>query len=272
MKRTLVSLAAVAALALTGCGSDGGNGSSGSGGSGAGQSQSAQPIGKVGDTMPATELAERTEAAMKKAGTAKMTTTGDGSDLTGELDYSDGLAYRMSGTSDGEPMEMVYVDKILYMGGDSFAEMTGGKKFIKIDPEGEDLMSKMMGPLLGVLEQAANPSSMLAGLDGVDSTVVAVEGDKTTYETKMTAAQLKAATEKLVGGELPPEAAKDIKDSTMLQTVDGEGRLTKVEVTGGSGTTVNYTDHGAPVSVEAPPASEVGTLDLDSMMKEMSTP
>lgn len=76
MKRTLVSLAAIGALALTGCGSDDDTATTNE--SSAAASESAQPSAKVGDTLPAKELGERTEAAMKKAGTVKMTSTSDG--------------------------------------------------------------------------------------------------------------------------------------------------------------------------------------------------
>ena len=270
MKRTLVSLAAIGALALTGCGSDDGPATTTE--SSAAASESAKPTAKVGDTLPAKELGERTEAAMKEAGTVKMTSTGNDSDLTGEMTYADGLAYTLSGTSDGEPMELVYVDKVLYLGGDSFKEMTGGKRFIKIDPEGDDMMSQMMAPLLGVMEQAANPSSLLSNLDGVASTVVAVDGDQTTYETKLTADQLRKATEQMVGTELPAEAAAEIEAATVRQTVDAEGRLVKVVTTGGSDMTMTYSDHGAPVDVSAPAASDVGTVDLNELMNDDATP
>lgn len=270
MKRTLVSLAAIGALALTGCGSDDGTATTTE--SSAAASESAKPTAKVGDTLPAKELGERTEAAMKKAGTVKMTSTSDGEDISGEMSYTDGLAYKLSGMNDGELMELVYVDTVLYLGGEGVAEMSGGKKFIKIDPEGDDMMSQMMAPLLGVVEQAANPSSLLSNLDGVESTVVAVDGDQTTYETKLTADQLRKATEQMVGTELPAEAAAEIEAATVRQTVDAEGRLVKVVTTGGSDMTMTYSDHGAPVDVSAPAASDVGTFDLNELMKDDATP
>ncbi|TWD17192.1 hypothetical protein [Marihabitans asiaticum] len=270
MKRTIVSLVAVGALALTGCSSEGS--ASTAAGSSSAAGESAQSVATIGDSLSAKELGERTAAAMKKAGTVTMRSTGEGSDLQGEMSTTDGLAYELSGTSGGESLEMIYADDVLYLGGDSFTEMTGGKRFIKIDPEGEDMMSQMMAPLLGILERAANPAEFLSTLDDVDATVVEVEGDQTTYETTLTADQLRKATEAMVGAELPTEAAAEVQAATIRQTVDAQWRITKVVTAGNSDSTITYSDHGAPVDVSPPADSEIGTIDLDTLTNESATP
>lgn len=271
MKHALTTLAAAAALALAGCGASGagGTGTAASApGAAATSSTTSAPAPRVGDVVPAKELSERTTAAIRKAGTVRIS-MGSGADaLTGAMSYRNGLAYRMSGTSGGETMEMIYVDKVFYMGGAGFAELTGGRKFVRIDPAGSDEMSRMMGPFLSQLERAANPSEVLSALDGLTAKVVKVEGDRTTYETSMTAGQLLQATEKMLGQKLPADSAKELKALTMRQVVDGQGRLVQVTTAGvgDDDITMSYSDYGAAVEISAPPANQVGSLDLGGLV------
>lgn len=263
MKRSFAALAAVAALTLTACGSSSDTKTDSTAAAGSSQTSKADvPSAKVGDEVDAAELAKKTTDALKAAGTAKMSMDGGAQKMSGVLSYKDGVSYKMTMNIEGEAMEMVYVDKVFYMGGAQFAKLTGGKKFIKIDPKGTDPMSKMMAPVLTVMEQAANPAEILSTLDGVKAKVIAVEGGTTTYETKMTAEQLKKATEKMFGSDIPADALKSVSDQTLQQTVDAQGRLTKVTTKGTESSTITYSDYGVPVDIKAPAASEVGTFEM----------
>ncbi len=113
-------------------------------------------------------------------------------------------------------MQIVYLDKVMYMGGDSFAEVTGGKKWIKIDPEGEDLMSKSMGPMLGQMESAiGNPADALKAYEGAKATVTKVEDGAVTYSVKLTKEQLAAGVKAQAAGipGVTEEALKQLPDA-----------------------------------------------------------
>lgn len=268
MKRTIVTaLALSGALALGACGSATNDTATGSK---AGTSQEAPAAAvKVGDTVDLAELATKSSAAVKDKGSAHMTMDlGAEGKAEADVDYSGAspkMAMKM--TASGEKIELVYLDKVMYMGGESFAQMAGGKKWIKIDPNGKDSMSQMMGPMLGQMESSmANPADQLKAFDGVKATVKSVDGDSTTYTVKLTKEQLAAAVKKQAAG-LPgvtEESLKQMPDGmTYDMTFDKEQLPTQVAMdVSGQALKMVYSKWGQPVTIKAPAASEVGTFDF----------
>lgn len=271
MKRTVLSVVALSgALVLGACGSDAAP-------TGAKASTSASPSAaaeasgaKVGDVVALSDLAEKSSAAVKEKGTAHMTMTAPGAgEIEADVDFS-GASPKMSMSvaQEGESVDMVYVDKVMYMGGESFTELTGGKKWIKIDPDGDDMMSKMMGPLLGQMESSmGNPAEQLKAYGDADAKVTAVKDGITTYEVTLTKAQLskamKSQEEALPG--LSEEALKQIPDEGMTysMSVDETYLPTTLEMElSGQAIDMEYSKWGEPVDITAPKASDVGTFEI----------
>lgn len=266
MNRRIIAAATLAAaLGLAACGGSG-TATDTTTTAAAQQGRGASGV-KVGDSVAIAELSTKVADAMKKAGTVKVTMTASGETLDGAFSYVNGVEYSLSGQSQGQQMDMIYVGKVLYLGGPSMASMAAGKKWVKIDPKGTDPMSQMMAPLLSSLEQAANPTELLTTMAGVQTTVTKVDGDLVTYETTVTAEQLKAATEKMLGTAMPSLPSSATGGSTITQVVGADGRPTKVTVKGSGDNDVDltYSDWGAKVDISAPPAAEVGTFDLSGM-------
>lgn len=272
MKRTVLSVLALSgALVLGACGSSTNETSSGSGS--AASSSAAQetqgPTAKVGDTVELKTLAEQSAAAVQAKKTAHMSmTTGSEGTIEADLDYSGSspkMAMDMS--ESGESFKVVYIDKVMYMGGDTFKEMAGGKPWIKIDPSADDAMSKMMGPMLSQMESAmANPTEQLKDVEGVTGTVTKVENGVTTYEVKLSKEQLAEMVKKQATSMpgVTEEALKQMPDGVSYEmSFDAEGLPQTVTTDlAGQKLVMKYSKWGEPVTVEAPPASEVGTFEM----------
>ena len=261
MKRILAAAVAASALALStaACGSsDAGSGSSGSASSSSSASAAAASV-KQGDTVTMAELGQRMQAAMKSKGTAKVSmNAGSTLTMTGAMKVTEPIGYTMSMEAAGRKMDMIYVDKVMYLGGDAFASMLNGKKFVKIDPDGTDALSKQMAPTLKQMETATDPSKMYQGMTDVKMTADKVEGDDVTYSAKLTEDQVKTYVAKQ-GQSIP--SGTDIGDLTITMTLtkDNLPKAMTTEV-GGQKINMTYSDWGTKVDISAPPASEVGTM------------
>ncbi|MGG5260682.1 hypothetical protein [Phycicoccus avicenniae] len=275
MKRTIVSaLALSGALVLGACGSA--TNDTGTGSKAAATSEApAAATAKVGDTVDLAELGAKSQAATQAKRTSHMTMDmGSQGKAEADVDYSDGATkMSMSMDAEGEKLQIVYADKVMYLGGDSFAELAGGKKWIKIDPKGKDMMSQMMGPMIGQMESSmSNPAGELANLKGTKATVTKVENGVTTYEVKLTAEQMKEMVKKQASGipGVSEDALKQMLESNAMPdgltyelSIDAEGLPTKV-VAGlkGQAVTMEYSKWGEPVDIKVPAASEVGTFEM----------
>lgn len=272
-RSTVGALAVAGALALGACGSatttEPGTTatSSGASTSAAAEGSGGQSVA-VGDVVPLAELAEKSAAAVKAKGTAHISQSAGGQQVsTGQIDYS-GSVPRMAMTmsAEGQEVEIVYTDGVMYMGGAQFAALAGGKAWIKVDPDGTDQLSTMMAPTLRQMESSmTSPAEQLTAFGDVDATVSAVEGDRTTYAVKLTQEQLKKSVEaaaKGLPGGLNEAAVSQLPDGLSYTMTVGAGALPLEMVVDmpGSVMTMTYSKWGEPVTISAPPASEVGTF------------
>ena len=276
MKRTILPVLALAgALALAGCGSTTTPASPSSGSSGATSSatpaaaQSAAPTAKVGDTVDLAQVTARASAAMKKArtGHAVMAMGSQGS-----LEMDMDLVSNSSSVDIDSPQGAMTVRKIgtvLYLGG--MPGMPPGKKWVKVDTASDDPMAKQLAPMLDSLNNLSEPGAMMSA-DGVKATVIAAEGGTVTYKTTMTMAQLQEMSRKAMekmssGSPVPTPSTSASGDMVMTQTFDAAGlptRVTVVTTQNGAKETmkVTYSKWGEPVSIQAPPASQIGTIPM----------
>ncbi|GGL32114.1 hypothetical protein H9L10_10105 [Phycicoccus endophyticus] len=267
MKRTIVSAVAVAgALALGACGS------TATETAGEASTSAAAPAaagGSVGDTVTLADLAASMSAAVKDKGSAHVQVeVPDQGAMEADVDYSgDAPAMSMSTTQSGESVQVLYVDKVLYLSSDSMSEVAQGKKWLKIVPDGEDMMSQMMGSTLEQMESSmGNPADQLGALQDTPATVTDVDGDSVTYTVTLTKAQLKkqlqSKAETIPG--LSEDSIEQLPDGVSYElTVDGESLPTALSMdVGGQTMTMTYSKWGEPVEVSAPPAAEVGSFEM----------
>lgn len=257
MKRILAAAAAASALTLTAaCGStDAGSAGDGSSSS---TSSAAHASVTVGDTVTMADLGRQMSSAMKDKGTAKLSMKAGGLTMNGAMKVTSPVAYTMTMGASGQSVDMIYVDSSLYLGGEALASMLGGKKWVKVDPNGTDAFSKRMAPALEQMESATDPTKMYAGMDDVTMTVDSVDGDRVTYGAKLTEEQIKKYAEKR-GQSVP--SGTGVGDMSMHLTVTKGGLPEKVSTqVMGQSVEMTYTDWGTPVDIAAPPASEVGAI------------
>lgn len=264
-----VAAAAAGVLLLSACGgsgsSDAGAGSptSSSTSADAGSSSGFPGIGSlsVGDTVDVKALSAAGAAAVKKAGTVRisMDSAAAGGTLSGTADFGASTpAMSLSGEAQGQKISVVFVDGILYV---KVPEL-GSKSWLKIDPQGDDQMSKALGAMLTPLTDQANPTRMMAAVPNGTVKVVAVGDATATVEQKVTPGEMKEFITELYGSDLAGQATST-GTVTVRTTLDDQARPVKVEVSGaGSHQTIRYTDWGADVSVTAPPADQIGTFQM----------
>lgn len=274
MKRTVLIVAALSsALVLGACGSATSPTAAPAKSSAAASAEAAPTDAKVGDTVPLKDIAAKSSKAVEEKGTAHLTTTTKDAGATeADVDFTGSSpTMKMTMTEQGDTVDMVYVDKVMYMGGDSFTEMTGGKRWIKIDPKGEDMMSKAMGPLLSQMESSmGNPAEQLEAYGDAQAKVTKVEGGVTTYEITLSKAQLAAAvkkqTEALPG--ITEKALEKIPAEGLTYTMSIDADALPVTFSmdlAGEQLEMSYSKWGQKVDIEAPAASEVGTFQMPDL-------
>lgn len=265
MKRSLAAVAAAATLALTGCGTatDAGSTATGS------QSSTTTPTQTAtsGQSVDFAAIATESAAAVKAKKSAHMTMDlGSEGTMDADVDYaSTPQSMKMSMKLSDQTMELIYVDKIMYMGGDTFAQLTNGKKWIKIDPTGTDPMSKQMGPMLSQIQSSmANPVEALATLKGVKATVKSSDATSTTYTVTLTKAQLAEMAKKQGAPGVSADDLGSLPAQISYEYTIGADKLPQKMTMDLSGQTMemSFSKWGEPVSIAAPPASEVGTFAM----------
>ncbi|CCH77346.1 conserved exported hypothetical protein [Nostocoides japonicum T1-X7] len=266
MKRILAAVVAVSALTLTAA-----CGSSDAGSSGGGSTSSATAAVaavKVGDTVDLASVMGRSAEAVKAKKTGHMAMSlGSEGTADADVDYSrPSTAMRMSMKASGQTMEFIVVDKTIYLGGGMLSSMSDGKKWIKIDPNGTDALSKRMAPMLNRMDSLSkDPASQFAGLKGVKATVTQADGSSTTYRVTLTKEQLQAQKDREFPG-LGGANANTLPDGVEYTiTLDKDGLPRTMDTTvSGQHVTVTMSKWGEPVDISAPPAGEVGTFSMPS--------
>lgn len=216
----------------------------------------------VGQSVSATTLNDLSDAAIKDAGSVHMKMS-----MMQEMSVDADMKFvgdepqmtmKLSGM--GESFTMIYVDGKLYMKMPML-----GSKYVKIDPDGTDALSKEMG---SSIKQLSSMNGVGELGDSINWKVTAAGATGTTFVAEVTEEDLRkvagsAGATDLPTGDLP------FGDMKVTMTYDAQDRPTKSIVTMGGQDIVTMTmsDWGKPVTVTAPPSSEVTTApkDLDSL-------
>ncbi|MFD8934622.1 DUF1396 domain-containing protein [Streptomyces sp. NPDC059578] len=199
------------------------------------------------------------------------------------------MSMKLTTDTPGQPgeVEIIMVDEAMYLGGTpEAAEEMGGKRFLKMDLSGLDQAGKGAagGPGKVPGQVGQNPAAESGFLDGADDVkkigTATVEGEKTTQyrgtvAVKALRASLKdekAETRKQREKSLKQYEDLGVKNLTMDIWITEEDRTKQFRMQGDTGqgkldVTMTFGDVNKPVTVKAPPASEV--MDLAEMMKDV---
>ncbi|MGK2875238.1 MAG: hypothetical protein ACSLEW_06305 [Nocardioides sp.] len=201
-------------------------------------------------------------AALREAETFTFATTSDtagqAQEMAGEARFGDdGVEMKATGTG-AQAMEMILVDKAMYMKSPSFGT---GDTWLKIDLSDPD-------SLFGMIGKATDPEVMFKAMespkklelvgsedvDGVETNHYRITMDPTQY---LKAMEFPAAMADMLPQELVTDMWVDADNLPRRFT-----QVVEVKATGGGAPTTSttegtYADFGTEVEVEAPPAGEV---------------
>jgi hypothetical protein len=160
-------------------------------------------------------------------------------------------------------MKMIMVGGAFYL---DLGEKMQGKTWLRVDEKGKDPLSKAMGPLLATIRQQLNLSASASAFRGVTATSVAgatIDGASTVgYVVKLNSQQIIAA----LPADVRKSMASPMAGATSVSTyyVDPEWlprKIVIVTTVKGKKTpmSVMYSNWGDPVTITAPPASDVAT-------------
>lgn len=191
-------------------------------------------------------------------------------DMQGVMRYDDdGIDMQASGSGRGvEGLEMIMLDKVLYMTGAGMGMDMGDKKWLKIDMSDPDSLFGMIGrstdPALMFKAMEEPKDFELLGseeVDGVETNHYRVVMDTAAYAEAMEIpAQMSSALPEDIAVEMWVDAdnlPRRFRQEVELPAMGGGEAST-------STTEGTYGDYGTDVTIEAPPASEVSD-DLPGM-------
>jgi hypothetical protein len=236
-------------------------GTTASGGAGSGSDAAS-----VADIENAADLAKVMTTAMREAGTVKMklvATTGTGEIAgQGSMRVGEDPAMQLTAGTGGQTLKLRMVDGAVYL---SPGQKVMGKSWIKIDPKAGDAVSKTFAGLVSALQNTSDVERSVAGFDkasSFESTGTAtIDGVKTHgYRVVLKEDALREAVGSQLGQTLGAEL--DGATATYQIHVDDQGLPKRIATetalkSGTSKQTVDYSDWGAAVTIEAPPASQV---------------
>nr|WP_042195500.1 hypothetical protein [Kibdelosporangium sp. MJ126-NF4]CEL22049.1 lipoprotein [Kibdelosporangium sp. MJ126-NF4]CTQ92831.1 lipoprotein [Kibdelosporangium sp. MJ126-NF4] len=274
MRKTgIVAAGLVLALTVVGCGSkESGTptGSSGSGNTSAPAEAEKKGFGSALDLANAINSKSDTKKTAKIAfemGAAGQSFKGDGA-INSDGDKS---SFQLAMDMGSMKMEMVLVDKVLYMkmppgaGGGS-----ASKPWVKITPGGTDPMSKQMGPMLDKIDDSFDVEKQVEQIKSAGTinkqSKETLDGEEVThYDITVDTAKMAAnATDPTAKESAQALSKAGVKEFPMEWWINSDGLPVKITTKmTAAGQDVNmlatYKDWGKPVDIKAPPASQVAS-------------
>lgn len=253
-----VALVAALGLGLAACGEND---------SESGESSASDSSGDVSEAkeLSADDFYPAVMGALQDAETFAMETIsesdGQKQTMTGHARYSDdGMAMKAS-SEVPEPMEMIILDKMLYMKSEG---MTSDGKWLAIDLDDED-------SLFGMLGKSMDPEVMFGAAQKPEKVELLGQEEVDGVETNHYRITTDPA-EALKAMDMPPGMEEFMPEDMIIEMwVDADDRPRKfvqeTTVKAPSGGTVTssvegyYRDFGADVDIEAPPADEISDED-----------
>ncbi|PPK69848.1 hypothetical protein V5P93_006512 [Actinokineospora auranticolor] len=273
-KTKLLVAVTASALVLTACSdsNSGGAGGLGAGpGLGSGSGAGAPTPGKAGGTNSLKGLADtvKDKSAVKPSVHMEYTVNAQGMEITGEgdMDLGSELAMQMKMDMPTGSVEVRLVDRVMYVKIPQAAQT--GKPWVKVDLDGTSATAKQLSGILDSSQQT-NPTKILEQLgDAGEITSTkeeTVDGVQTTrYSITVQVSKLKDKAMGMSEDALSQLQASGVKELPVDVWIDQDGLPVKYQVemtiAGQKVKTVaTYKDWGKPVTIKAPPASQVGEL------------
>jgi hypothetical protein len=213
--------------------------------------------------------------SVEQATTVQVTMKSGVGTTTGSIKFGDPVAEKMTLDTPNGSEQVLLVDNVFYMQIPGMQDVTD-KPWIKIDPnDSSNPASQIFAALVNSIKENADPSQMIKNLEaggtltGTDTEQLG--GQSTTHYKitvdvdKMIANQTDPTMKQLLG----MAEQQGLKNYPVEVWLDGHGLPVQTTIdmpslsgAPGSGgvSTVTYTDWGAPVTITAPPADQVGTM------------
>lgn len=275
-KSLVVGAAMVAGLGvLAGCTSSvtGSPTVAGSGGGGASQGGAGSQLGSQVKTV--SDLSNLVGNSVEQATTVQVSMKSGVGTTTGSIKFGDPVAEKMTMDTPNGSEQVLLVDNIFYMQIPGMQDLTN-KPWIKIDTtDSSNPANQIFTALVSSIKENADPSQMIKNLEaggtltGIDTAQLG--GQSTTHYKitvdidKMIANQTDPTMKQLLGmaeqqglKNYPVEVWLDSHGLPVQTTID----MPAMSGAPGSGgvSTVTYSNWGAPVTITAPPADQVGTM------------
>jgi hypothetical protein len=217
------------------------------------------------EELSADEFYPAVMAAMQEAESMAFTITTTGgpatTEMTGVMEYGDDGIEMQASSTGAQAMEMVMLDKVLYIAGAGMP-LPDGKKWFKVDLSDPN-------SLFGQLGKATDPSLMFKAMqapkefellgteevDGVETNHYNVVMETAAYAEAMDLpAEMSQFMPEEIGMEMwvdGDDRPRRFRQELEVPDMTGSGKPTKSTTEG------TYYDFGTDVEVEAPPAAEV---------------
>lgn len=269
--RTLLTTAVTVtmAAALGACGSTPAPSVTSPGASGSATASATASGVALGDTVPLTALAARIAAAVAKQRTAHVTMTQPDSAESGEADVrfdAASPAVAMTMGSGRQQTDLVLLDGVVHVGSEDYRDLTGGKRWVRLDPEATDFFSQLMSRLVGMMTASMqDPGEQLAALGDREATVSSIVNGTTVYRVTLDREDLAAMVQRRSGavpgvGTVPADELPTTASWTVALDGSDLPKLLEASLAGAT-VTVDYSRWGEPVDITAPPASEIGVVE-----------
>jgi hypothetical protein len=269
MRRTAVLVCGViAALALAACGAKTESGTPvAAGGPASAATSGATKFGTVAELAAAVATSSRSK---QSAHFSTEVTTAQGA-MKGTGVYrqdAEGVSEQMTMSTPQGEMQMVIVPNAIYLKMAQLAQVTGGKPWIKITPDGTDPMSRALGGLLNSVQQQADVTKAIEKIKAAGTITgtskETVDGVQAThYAIKVSVAKLAEAEQDPTLKQMYQAATQQVGTLDYDVWLNGDNLpikfVTNSVVSGhpvkGTG---SYTQWGQPVQVTVPPADQIG--------------
>lgn len=252
-KSILLAVCAAAAVALTGC--------SGTAGT-ATQTASITNAAQLSDALTKATQGKNSATLKMNIAAAGESFTGDGAYAINGTDVTMKLNFTVPGQ--GEALEMRLVDRVIYV---KLPASSGQQGWVKVPVDANNPQTAQFAQLIDQVDVSKQfdqfkTAGTLKGqapetLDGVQTTRYDLTVD---VEKAVAAAPNEAAK-----AQLEPLTAQGVKTLDMQVWVDAENLPRQIKTTfkvqgQDASATIKLADWGAPVDVEAPPASQITEL------------
>jgi hypothetical protein len=278
-KSLLVSGTVLVAMGLlAGCGSAVTGSPTAAGAATGGQSQGGAGSQLGAQVRTVADLSNLVGDSVQQATTAQIKMVSAGTTTTGSIKFGNPVAEQMTINAGSVAEQVILVNNNFYVQIPGMSAMTGGKPWMEIQTGGgSNPATQMFTALIGSIQQNADPANVLKNLEasgtltgsdteqlnGVATTHYSITVDITkmianqtdqTMKQLLTTAQQKGLTNYPVGVWVN-SSGLPVQTTINLPSI-GAGAT----ATGGGLSTITYSNWGAPVTITAPPADQVGTL------------